>query len=469
MSNLGALRATAEAVAGAAGLPDVGWEDLAGLDALEAAVQLGRLKAMVDGALVAIAERLEETGAPETVGWATAKDFLTHVTGGRKGAGAGLVRVANHTADLPAVRTALTAGGISLAQAGVIGGRVATLPRDPGLRERSADALLALVEDHAYDATDLDRCFPSVVKALDTDALLVGTDLSKDRQERGAHHARFLSFTPDTLGGMRIKGYATVEEAELVKTCLLPLAAPIVTEPGACGGDPAGHRDQHGRLIGPGCPQPRCVHDGRDPREAGVRMWDALITACRRLQATDSLPHAHATTARITITMSIGDLRAGLDTHGLHAPGLDAPGLLPSGDTLSAAAVRRLACDAEIIPAVLGTHSQVLDVGRTQRLVTPGIWTALVLRDQHCAFPGCTRLPIACDAHHIQHWADGGATSLDNLVLLCRKHHTITHQTPWQVNLDPHTRRPAWTPPPLVDDRDRFTYRPASRPPPMVA
>ena len=70
--------------------------------------------------------------------------------------------------------------------------------------------------------------------------------------------------------------------------------------------------------------------------------------------------------------------------------------------------VRRLACDAEIIPAILGTESQVLDVGRTSRLVTPGIWTALVLRDQHCAFPGCTRLPLACDAHHIIHWADGG-------------------------------------------------------------
>ena len=84
-------------------------------------------------------------------------------------------------------------------------------------------------------------------------------------------------------------------------------------------------------------------------------------------------------------------------------------------------------------PRVLGTEGQVLDVGRTSRLVTTGIWTALVLRDRHCAFPGCTRLPIACDAHHIIHWADGGATSLDNLILLCRKHHTLTHQTPWQV------------------------------------
>ncbi|WP_341350918.1 DUF222 domain-containing protein [Nocardioides convexus] len=55
---------------------------------------------------------------------------------------------------------------------------------------------------------------------------------------------------------------------------------------------------------------------------------------------------------------------------------------------LSAQSVRRLACDAEILPAVLGSESQVLDVGRAQRLVTPAIWSALLVRDRHCAFPG---------------------------------------------------------------------------------
>ena len=82
---------------------------------------------------------------------------------------------------------------------------------------------------------------------------------------------------------------------------------------------------------------------------------------------------------------------------------------------------------------MLGSRSQVLDVGRTHRLVTPGLWHALVARDHHCAFPGCSRLPHACDAHHLQHWADGGPTALHNLVLLCRHHHTTLHTTPWRV------------------------------------
>ena len=461
MNSSSAPDTIAAAVAGVHGLAEVAWDRLEGAELLKAAVDLGRMKAMVDGALVAAAERLEVTDAGAAAGWASAKDLLTHVTGGRKGAGAGLVRVARHTADLPVVREALTAGQISLAQAGVIGGRVATLPRVPALRDGATGALLELACSQGFDATDLDRSFAEIVHELDPDGSVLGDDRDQDIKERGAHQARFLTLSPDTLGGVRIRGYATLEEAELVKAMLMPLAAPVVTVRGACGGDPAtiSARDERGRRLASGCPDPVCAHDGSDPREAGARLWDALVEACSRLAATDSLPHAHGAAVRITVTTSFDDLQDRLANRGT----------LPSGDSLSAAAVRRMACDAEIIPAVLGTESQVLDVGQSNRLVTSAIWLALVLRDRHCAFPGCTRLPIACDAHHIRHWADGGVTGLDNLVLLCRKHHTITHQTPWTVHLDPHTRRPVWSPPAAVDDRDRFSYHPPRRPPPLVA
>ena len=119
------------------------------------------------------------------------------------------------------------------------------------------------------------------------------------------------------------------------------------------------------------------------------------------------------------------------------------------------------------------TAEDLLDVGRAHRLVTPAIWSALVLRDRHCAFPGCTRMPLACDAHHIVHWADGGATSLDNLILLCRHHHTLTHHSPWRVHIDPGTRQPVWTGPPrltLAALEGRMTYRDARpRGTPLVA
>jgi hypothetical protein len=108
-------------------------------------------------------------------------------------------------------------------------------------------------------------------------------------------------------------------------------------------------------------------------------------------------------------------------------------GTTETGEHLSASAIRRICCDAEIIPAVLGTASQILDVGRHQRLATAAIWKALVVRDHHCRFPRCTRPPIMCHAHHITHWADGGPTSLANLVLLCGHHHRLIHAGPWHI------------------------------------
>ena len=100
-------------------------------------------------------------------------------------------------------------------------------------------------------------------------------------------------------------------------------------------------------------------------------------------------------------------------------------GLLPTGTELSPGELRRLACDADLLPAVLGGPSGVLDVGRDHRLVTPTIRAALTARDKGCVFPGCDRPPAACDAHHLQPWQHGGTTSLTNLVLACRHHHGI--------------------------------------------
>ncbi|GAA5146621.1 HNH endonuclease signature motif containing protein [Nocardioides marinquilinus] len=424
--------------------------------------RLAHAVSRLQAAQAVVAERLDATGAAEALGWASTKDFLTHVAGGRKGAGGAVLRLAEHTRDLPAVRAAMLAGDVTSAQAGVIGRRVATLPHVPELRSRAADVMLAQVADRRLDATDLDRAFGDVLAAIDPDGSLLGDDQRRDVRERGAHHARYLALTPDEVGGVVIRGYATVEDAELVRTALVPLTAPVVSQPGACGGDPVllreHARDADGRRLDPGCPTPACNHDGADPRDHGARLLDALVETCRRVQhltGPDALPTAHGVSARLTVTI---DHRALEGT-------LGGDGLLGSGQSISATAVRRLACDAEVLPAVLGTDGQVLDLGRTRRLVTTPLWSALVLRDRHCTFPGCTRPPVACEAHHLRHWADGGVTSLDNLALLCRRHHTTTHQTPWRVHLDPTTRRPAWTPPPRPDGPPPFTFHRGVDPP----
>jgi len=90
-------------------------------------------------------------------------------------------------------------------------------------------------------------------------------------------------------------------------------------------------------------------------------------------------------------------------------------------------ALRRLACDAAITRVVLGPRSEPLDVGRRSAVVPPAMRRAVAVRDGGCRFPGCDRPPSWCDAHHVVHWADGGPTSVGNLVLLCRRHHRLVH------------------------------------------
>jgi hypothetical protein len=157
------------------------------------------------------------------------------------------------------------------------------------------------------------------------------------------------------------------------------------------------------------------------------------------------------------VTLDHATLKADLDAAGVGT----GVGTTADGTDLPPDTLRRLACDAEIIPAVLGGHGEVLDVGRLRRPVTTAIWTALVLRDRHCTFPTCRRPPLMCHAHHIVHWAVGGKTSLDNLALLCGHHHRVLHHTPWQIRLNPTDRKPEFKPPPtLGTDPAWVRYRP---------
>ena len=111
----------------------------------------------------------------------------------------------------------------------------------------------------------------------------------------------------------------------------------------------------------------------------------------------------------------------------------------PSADTLDdalhvpAGTSRRIACDAGRVIMSHAADGSVLDVGRKSRTVPPAIRRALDHRDGGCRFPGCGNR--FCDAHHIKHWADGGETRLDNLVLLCRRHHRAVHEEGFGVEL----------------------------------
>jgi len=118
----------------------------------------------------------------------------------------------------------------------------------------------------------------------------------------------------------------------------------------------------------------------------------------------------------------------------LNADGETAESSLESGAHLSAETSRRLACDCGVVHWHEDEGGQALNVGRKTRTIPPAIRRALQRRDGGCRFPGCTAHRFV-DAHHIVHWADGGETKMDNLVLLCRHHHRLVHEGGFSVQM----------------------------------
>jgi Domain of unknown function (DUF222) len=99
---------------------------------------------------------------------------------------------------------------------------------------------------------------------------------------------------------------------------------------------------------------------------------------------------------------------------------------------VSSKTVARWACDGSL-SRVLMQDSLVIDVGRSQRVIAGAKRRALVARDKHCRWPGCERPASWCDGHHIVHWINGGGLELENMVLLCQRHHWLVHEGGWQI------------------------------------
>jgi hypothetical protein len=187
----------------------------------------------------------------------------------------------------------------------------------------------------------------------------------------------------------------------------------------------------------------------REARTTGQRMADALVDMVNGMASLDKVPSAGGQTPRLVVTLNYQDLHDALE--GEIAAGVvhGAIGEIP----VDAGSLRRMCCEAGILPVVLGRESQVMDMGQERRLVTGAIRRALELRDGGCIFPGCTVPANLCQAHHILSWWDEGPTSLDNLCLVCRHHHALVEpdryhsRDQWRIVVDPDTRIPRMLPP----------------------
>ncbi|MCZ7528366.1 MAG: HNH endonuclease [Acidimicrobiia bacterium] len=193
--------------------------------------------------------------------------------------------------------------------------------------------------------------------------------------------------------------------------------------------DPAGGAvlvaalDARSRPDGPG-----------DPRSPIERRADALVA----LAAGDERP-----TVNLDVLVDVHTLEGRPPTDPA-AVRCDLTGVGPIGPDL----IGLLACDANIARVLTRGPSEILDLGRRTRIVTPAQRRALAIRDGGCVFPGCTRPEPWCDTHHIIHWLHGGPGDLDNMALVCRAHHTAVHQGRWALTRTPTAPSPPPEPPP---------------------
>jgi hypothetical protein len=194
---------------------------------------------------------------------------------------------------------------------------------------------------------------------------------------------------------------------------------------------------------------PRTAEDDRTP---GQRQAEALADACGWVLAhadTAGLSSCGGRRPQLSVVVGLADLERRASA-----------ACLDFGGTLSPASLRMLACDAAVVPVVLGGTSQPLDVGRATRSIPDGLRRAVAVRDGGCA--RCGRPPSWCEVHHVLPWEHGGPTALTNLVMLCRVCHRLVHHADWEVRLVGGSAE--FVPPAWIDP----LRRPRRRPPPLT-
>ncbi|KRE41086.1 HNH endonuclease signature motif containing protein [Knoellia sp. Soil729] len=211
------------------------------------------------------------------------------------------------------------------------------------------------------------------------------------------------------------------------------LSSPVVSD-----GDLTEYRmamtpEQASRLeaaIGPGSkPSPNPDTGESDLRSSGqrrVEALDAVLTGAAAEDAATREPGGAPTVVHVTMTLA--DLLAGLSGAEAGQGRGSVMGSRAHQTMLAPSAVRQLACDADLVPVVLGADGEVVDLGRVTRLFTRGQRRMLWHRDGQCTFPGCTAPAAWTQAHHIVHWSSGGPSDLSNAALLCQRHHTQVHE-----------------------------------------
>ena len=360
----------------------------------------------------------EKLGFPGPAGWLTSTTLLT------PGKANKILALARGLKNFPDIADAVNTGSISIDHAALILAFAETPPHDlpPEGRDMARAALITAATGPEA------RTGPLRAAITRLHDLYGGTTPPAEDTDRNE------LFASTTLNGrLALKGDFDAITGEKLLTALSPLTAP--------------------RPAVDGTPDERSP--ARRRADAFGHILDQYLAAHNRPIEGGEKPH-------VNLHISLRDLTDLRDTATGAGPSPDrgayrdvfgdgsSVGWLPWMGPLSRTTSRQLACDCILTAIVMDETGNPINLARTMRTVTSRQKRALIARDHGCAFPGCGTPAAWTEGHHIRHWADGGPTDLNNLVLLCGFHHRLIHHSDWEVFIG-DDNHPWFIPPASVD------------------
>ena len=367
-----------------------------------------RQSALKLGVLAVTGDIAEETGDKDASAWMRAELLLD------KGVARAQIKLAATVSKHELVAAGLASGEVSQDKARVITRALDKIETNPVATREDLVLAEKLLVDYAtrLTANELRIVGRRILREVDPARFEDAEAKALLAEEERAHQKTALRVWDNHDGTIGFDGVLPVSVGSRFKTQVHAFAQP---------------RKQ--QLVDKGAPLPP---------------WERLMgEGFARLLETidpDALPRHGGDATVVNVVISLEDLRKELGTATL---GFDET----NGSTISAAEARKMACNATIIPWVLGSDGRVLDAGRSSRFFQPIQRRALRLQQKCCQAEGCDMPPKRCDAHHLKAWALGGKTDLKDGVLLCPHHHRLAHA-------------PGFTHERLPDGTIRFTRRP---------
>jgi hypothetical protein len=368
--------------------------------------RLAQVRNQLEAVELATLRQAERHQVGDPAGHANTAAWFANVTRADKRAAHQAVALAKQLDDDQhrVTREAALRGEVSVEQAAVIIRAVEALPTDltdPELRRQAEKDLVTFAEQH--DPRELRFLGRRILEYRAPDVAEEAERRVLEAEERNAAASASFVMHPDGHGSMLGRFKIPVPAGEILAKHLNAIAAP---------------KHQAAVPVVEEVAQQQPRDRVSRPLKLGAAFVEYLETRPDR-----GMPRAGGVPATIVVTMTLESLLGG-----------EQAATLDSGERISAAEARRLGCQAGIIPAVLGGRSQPLDVGRKKRFHTEAQRIAIGLRDRGCCVEGCDWPPAMCHIHHAEtSWDNGGGTSVAKGSMLCPRHHTLAHDSRYQL------------------------------------